>query len=530
MSNSNVTVQEILNTHNARETQRILRDYITHETRYFEDEWAAVVETAKNSTRVNHDHQNSRKMRSVSQSQILDRMNVYALAHLIRLLNEVDYSNALNHFKSVFADVNLDDITYWPWAVHTDVLDKLDDVYVSIDADDVHPNTDGEAEAEPEAEPSGAYNVKDDIATAANVLLRAATDGDMDDLQALLNEVVELRNKPDYAPMPQVQASGSIPFGAPIRKNAQEVFGIDSKLLDFDINTYEWDGDNPLVPRKDDGYIFNVDNLHDVLWAKENGENAWLTGHTGTGKSTFIAQVCAYTGYMMVRVNMDSAIERPDFVGSMAVTTDDDGNTVTRFKDGILPKAMQQPCVLLLDEIDAVRADIAYVMQPVLEGQPLRLLEDGGRMVHPHPDFHICATANTTGAGDSSGMYASAVKVQSRALINRFSTFVSVGYLNIADEMALVRNAAPDISDEAMAMIQDFVITYRQGFHDGTIATPISPRNTTTIGKYVSSIEGRVGATDAVRRALNMNVMLTVDEGDAIAVTGIMDRISGQPF
>ena len=532
MSNFRNTVQELMDAHNARDTQRILRDYIIQETRYFQDEWEAVVEAAKNSTRVNHDHPNSRKMRSVSQSQILDRMNVHALAHLIRMMNAADYSNALHHFKCVFEDDNLEDITYWPFAVHYDVLDKLDDVFISRDADDVTPDTDGEAEAEPEAEPSGAYNVQDDIASAANVLLRAATNGEMDDLQALLDEVVQLRKKPDYAPLPQVQASGAIPFGAPIRKNAQEVFGITDTLLDFDINTYEWDGDNPLVPRKDDNYIFNVDNLHDVLWARENGENAWLTGHTGTGKSTFVAQVCAYTGYMMVRVNMDSAIERPDFVGSMAVMTDDDGNTVTRFKDGILPKAMQQPCVLLLDEIDAVRADIAYVMQPVLEGQPLRLLEDGGRVVHPHPDFHIVATANTTGVGDSTGMYASAVKVQSRALINRFSTFVYVQYLALEQEMQLVRNAAPNISDEAMALIQDFVSHYRLGFQDGTIATPISPRNTTTIGKYVSNIEGRVGAEDAVRRALNMNVMLTVDEGDAIAVTGIMDRITSddQPF
>ena len=527
MSNSNLTIQSIVETHNSRDAQRILRDYIVHETRHFEDEWEAVVQAAKNSKLVNFDHPNSRKMRSVSKSQILDRMTVGALAVLINDMNVSDYSNGLRCLSRSFAFNNLDDVCNWPYCVF---VDDTNNVYVSIDADDVTTDTDGEAEAEPEAGPSGAYDVKPDIAAAANVLLRAATDGEMEDLQALLDEVVELRKKPTHAPLPQVQASGTIPFGAPIRKNAQEVFGITDKLLDFEINTYEWDGDNPLVPRKDDEYIFNVDNLHDVLWAKESGENAWLTGHTGTGKSTFIAQICAYTGYMMVRVNMDSAIERPDFVGSMAVTTDDDGNTVTRFKDGILPKAMQQPCVLLLDEIDAVRADIAYVMQPVLEGQPLRLLEDGGRMVHPHPDFHICATANTTGAGDSSGMYASAVKVQSRALINRFSAFVKVGYLPIEDEVKLVRNAAPDISDEAMAMIQDFVVTYRQGFHDGTIATPISPRNTTTIGKYVSNIEARVGAVDAVRRALNMNVMLTVDEGDAIAVTGIMDRISGQPF
>ena len=181
---------------------------------------------------------------------------------------------------------------------------------------------------------------------------------------------------------------------------------------------------------------------------------------------------------------------------------------------------------LLLDELDAVRPDIAYVLQPVLEGGALRLLEDGGRLVHPHMDFHICATGNSTGQGDSSGMYAAAVKVQSRAMVNRFSTHIRIDYLPIADEMRLVRNAAPSLSDQGEEYIKDFVLNYRQGFLDGTIVTPISPRNTTTIGKYVASLEDRIGTLPAVKKALHMNVMLTIDEADAIAVTGIMDRIS----
>jgi len=359
-------------------------------------------------------------------------------------------------------------------------------------------------------------------------LLRVATNGEMDDLQGLLNEVVSLRNKPVQAIVApaKVEASGDIPEGTPRRVNAQVVFGHRSELLDMDITVYDWEYDNPLVPAKDHNYIFNISNLADALWAIETKNNAWLTGHTGTGKTTFIAQVCAYTGRMMMRANMDSAIERPDFVGAMSVTTDDDGNQITQFVDGFLPKAMQLPVVMLLDEYDAIRADISYVMQPVLEGGALRLLEDGGRMVHPHPDFHIMATANTVGTGDSSGLYASAVKVQSRASINRFPVFIKVDYLSSVEEMALVKKFAPQLSSSAYNMLCDFVTHYRAGFADGTIATPISPRNTITIGKYVADFEGRLGTNVAVKRALEMNVMNTIDEGDSIAVTGIMDRIS----
>ena len=536
---SNITITRIIQDHNAREAQKVLRGVIQHRLPYEHDFWKPVVAAASKSMAINQDHKNSRAMKSISVSQILDRMNVDGLTLLINYFNTVSTEEAAlllaNDFAYADCIEKLPDITTWPFTQDLDTLDELRETDIEKDLMEIggcavvaEPETEDEEEAEPEAEAdtSDAYEVPSAIASAANVLLEAATNGDETDLQALLDEIVTLRKKPDYAAVPEVEATGDIPFGAPIRKNVQDVFGIKHKMLDFEINVYEWAGTNPLVPKIDENYIFNIDALHDRLWARNNKENAWLSGHTGTGKTTFEEQVCARTGYMLIRCNMDSGIERDTFVGVMGLETDDNGNNISKFVDGILPKAMQMPCVLLLDELDAVRPDIAYVLQPVLEGKSLRLLEDGGRMVHPHMDFHICATGNSTGQGDNSGMYAAAVKVQSRALVNRFATHIRIDYLPLADEMALVRNAAPSLSDKGEEYIQDFVMNYRQGFLDGTIVTPISPRNTTTIGKYVASLEDRIGTLPAVKKALHMNVMLTIDEADAIAVTGIMDRIS----
>lgn len=532
---SNLTIKRIVETHNAREAQKVLRGVIQHKLPYDHYWWQPVIDTANISWAINRRHQKSRSMKSVSPSQILDRMNVDGLTFLINYFNTVSTSEAAlllaNDFKYCDSDEKLDEITSWPFTQDLATLDELYETDLENDLMEiggcaVTPEPEEEAEPEAEKDTSDTYSVPDAIASAANVLLEAATNGDEKDLQELLDEVVTLRKKPTHAVMPVVASDGEIPFGAPIRKNAKDVFRIADKLLNFEINTYEWDSPNPLVPTLDENYIFDVDALHDCLWALANKENAWLSGHTGTGKSTFIEQVCARIGYMLVRVNMDSGIERDTFVGIMGLEADENGNNISSFVDGILPKAMQMPCVLLLDELDAVRPDIAYVLQPVLEGGSLRLLEDGGRVVNPHMDFHICATGNSTGQGDSSGMYAAAVKVQSRALVNRFSTHIRIKYLDIKDEMTLVSNAAPTLSDVSMGYIKTFVEHYRRGFLDGTIATPISPRNTVTIGKYVASTEGRIGKLKAVKKALHMNVMLTVDEADAIAVTGIMDRIS----
>ena len=540
-----ITIQQIKDNNSAREAQKILRAQVMRDVAPWDASKGPqplpvmhrLIVAATNSCLVNGDHPQSKAMRSVSISQILDRMNIQALSILLNCKLESQpnlkgFASAENLLEEVFSSATVGcSISHWPFDQHLDFGLTWDELYErGIDADlcgmsDLMAPMPTEDDTSANAENS--YDVTDDIAHAANILLKVATNGEMEDLQGLLNEVVSLRNKPaPVAAAAVVPASGDIPEGTPRRVNAQVVFGLNDKLLDMDITVYDWEYNNPLVPVKDADYIFNVSNLADALWAIETKNNAWLTGDTGTGKTTFIAAVCAYTGRMMMRANMDSAIERPDFVGAMSVTTDDDGNQVTKFVDGFLPKAMGLPCVMLLDEYDAIRADISYVMQPVLEGGALRLLEDGGRLVHPHPDFHIMATANTKGMGDSSGMYASAVKVQSRASINRFPVFIEVKYLRVEDEMHLVKKFAPDLSAEAFGLMTCFIKHYRDGFADGTIATPISPRNTITIGKYVSDFEHRLGTKESVKRALTMNVMHTIDEGDSIAVTGIMDRIT----
>lgn len=531
---SNLTIQSIIvRNSSAREGQKELRALVYKKLPLEDKLWENVVTAAKGSCLVNYDHTNSRSMKSVSVSQILDRMNCNSLAILLKMFADYTPEEAVTKFANEFWTHamydkdkkihRLDEVNFWPFIYKGNIYHAYE-----LRVSDLL----GENSEPPETKPvEKKYDVTADIASAADVLLKVATKGEMDNLQALLDEVTELRKRPTtVAKAPSVvQANGVLPKGQAMNVKASTLFDCPDHdgLLDFMVTCYEWEGKHPLVPEIDDTYKFNASHVCDVLWSWEHNLNSWLTGSTGTGKSTLVAQICARVGRPLVRTNMDSAVERPDFVGSMAVVTDDNGNQVTKFKDGILPRAMQSACVLLLDEMDAVRADIAYVLQPVLEGQPLRLLEDGGRIVHRHPDFQIVATANTTGSGDSTGMYASAVKVQSRAMLNRFSTFIEVDYMSIEDEMEVVRaQLHQGISDKAGDMLTEFLTQYRKGFAEGTIGTPISPRNSVALGRYVADFEPRIGTEKAIKRALSMNILLTIDEADAAAVRGLMDRIT----
>lgn len=518
---SRITIQNIIDNNSTRDAQRILRKVIeAMAAGQRTDIIQMIVNAAKQSCLINSDAPASKKIASVTFNQILDRMTTDALVCVINMELMEGEGAGFEQMRIEFQEASHDTSDYQAWPFYVVLRDYHDHTTDITDWLDVTPT----------AKPAPAVTQDDDdgfdeeLLSIANMAANKATRGRVADIKSLIVEVEELRKRPTQAAPLPVAASGDIPHGYPVRENAQAVFGIVDKLLDFEITTYSWDDVNPLVPQVMQHFKFDVDALADLLWAREKNKNAWLVGHTGTGKSTLVEQVCAYTRTMFQRVNFDSDITRLEFVGKVDVSVDDEGNQVTSFTDGILPKAMQMPCVLMLDEADAIRGDIAYVLQPVLEGKSLRLLEDGGRMVHPHPEFTIVATANTVGAGDSTGMYSAAVKMQSTAAMNRYNVFIHVDYMAVDDEMAMIEKIVPEMGNQLKQSLGSFITHYRHAIKIGEVTKPISPRNTITIAQYAVDFEQRLGAYAAFKRALERNLFNAMDEGERAIAVGIADR------
>ena len=139
---------------------------------------------------------------------------------------------------------------------------------------------------------------------------------------------------------------------------------------------------------------------------------------------------------MFGRINFDSEISRFDLIGR-DILISEDGKTVSKFVDGLLPQFMSTPTIACFDEIDFVRPDVAYVMQSALEGNGLVITEDGGRIVRPHSHFRMFATGNTQGQGDEKGMYQGA-RPQSLALLDRFTVWAKIDYLDAKQRRNLV--------------------------------------------------------------------------------------------
>ena len=90
-----------------------------------------------------------------------------------------------------------------------------------------------------------------------------------------------------------------------------------------------------------------------------------VQGLHGSGKSTHIEQVAARLNWPCIRINLDSHISRLDLLGKDAIVIEKD-KQVTKFQEGILPWAIQNPTALVFDEYDAGRPDVMCVIQRVL--------------------------------------------------------------------------------------------------------------------------------------------------------------------
>ena len=346
----------------------------------------------------------------------------------------------------------------------------------------------------------------------------ATLKGEVDKLKS---EVKDLFAKAQVGNQVQEEVAshdGSIPSGKTTFKKASEVFKNIKFSSDFEIPVWEWDGVHPLVPAIDPYYKFRPNLLSRVLYALVTNQRGYLQGHTGSGKTTLLEQVAAHLNFPFVRVNFDSEVTRMDLIGRDTLKSDGKGSVSSQFVDGILPAAMNSPCIFCADEIDFVRPDVAYVMQAALEGNGLRITEDGDRMVKPHPMFRMFATGNTVGQGDEFGMYQGA-RPQSLALLDRFTVWIKVDYLSKKDREELVARHFPALTNEEATILSKYMEEHLEAFSKGTVIQPISPRGMLAVAKATIIL-------GSIKEAMNMTILDRANADDYAVLKGLVDRVT----
>ena len=258
-----------------------------------------------------------------------------------------------------------------------------------------------------------------------------------------------------------------------IKVNVGNTFGFDA---DFEVPAFA--DSNEYVPAIDEAYCFDRSTTLSILAGFSNNRRVMVQGLHGSGKSTHIEQVAARLNWPCIRINLDSHISRLDLLGKDAIVIEKD-KQVTKFQEGILPWAIQNPTALVFDEYDAGRPDVMFVIQRVLEVDGKLTLLDQNRVLTPNPFFRLFATANTVGLGDSTGLYHGTQQIN-QGQMDRWQIVSCLNYLSVDLETKVVLSKVPELNNkkgtEVVKNMIELANLTREGFKNGDISNLMSPR------------------------------------------------------
>ena len=200
---------------------------------------------------------------------------------------------------------------------------------------------------------------------------------------------------------------------------------------------------HPMIPRIDPDYLFRKELLSDILaWNRgaAGDDPLYLTGPTGSGKSSIITQIAARLGIPLYVVSCHERMEIPELFGRYVVR---EGSMV--WQDGPFITGLKESggAWILLDEADTLDPGTFIGLNALLEGRSIIIPETGETIDPLSRGSRIVMAGNTAGNGDSTGLYQS-TKRQNLASMGRFM-ILEVGYADPTEEIMILEKAIPTL-------------------------------------------------------------------------------------
>jgi hypothetical protein len=142
-----------------------------------------------------------------------------------------------------------------------------------------------------------------------------------------------------------------------------------------------------------------------------------IVGHAGTGKTSSVRHYSALRGLPLVTLECDIALDETQTEGTYIPTGN--GNELV-WAYSALATAVQQPSVILLNELSRLAPKNASLFLSLLAERKLNIGQRQGEVINVHPECLIVADMNPLGY--------SGVSKQDQALLDRFRFNVTYDY------------------------------------------------------------------------------------------------------
>jgi cobaltochelatase CobS len=257
--------------------------------------------------------------------------------------------------------------------------------------------------------------------------------------------------------------------------------------INCDFDVYAFKDKSEYVPLIDESYLFDEKTTLAILAGFAYNSRVLIQGMHGTGKSTHIEQVAARLNWPCLRINFDSQITRMDLVGKDVIKLKND-KQITEFREGIIPFALRRGIALVMDEYDAIKTDVSFVIQRLLEEEGKFALLEENEIITPNEHFRLFATSNTLGAGDDLGIY-HGTNLINQAQMDRWNIVAALNYLEDVQEIEILLKKLPFLNSKLHAQSPKLMVRLanltREAFKNGDISSLISLRTLISWGKNI---------------------------------------------
>lgn len=272
------------------------------------------------------------------------------------------------------------------------------------------------------------------------------------------------------------------------------------------------------VPNKDPNYVpFGIYSDVEKIIKSKIFYPTYVYGPSGNGKSTTIEQVCASLNREMIRINLNSASDEDQLIGTKTLIN---GNV--EIIEGPVVKCLREGKILLIDELDCGSANSLMCLQQILEGKDF-FFKLKNEIIKPAPGFNVFATANTKGKGSDDGRYVG-TNILNEAFLERFAVTMVQDYPGQSVEFKILHNLMIqyDCVDEIFAKdLVKWADTIRKTFDSGAIDENITTRRLTHIIRSYSIFKNK-------KKSIELCVN-RFDELSRLSFLDLYDKIINEP-
>ena len=292
-------------------------------------------------------------------------------------------------------------------------------------------------------------------------------------------QVVEPTLPTEPAPTVEAVAQTAQTNGTVQTFNMKTLFKLSSSFFDsFQLTNL----DHSSIPKLDPTYVFDEHLTNQIVayLLQPNSDCLYIAGDAGCGKTTHVLQIASRLGWSVEQATLSTNVDVQDLIGHQTIV-----NGTLTWVDGALTRAMRYGKILVLNEIDTMRSGDLTLLNDVLDGKDLTIIQNNCEVVKPHKNFRVVCTANSFGSGDASALY-NGVRVLNQAFLDRFR-FLKATYPSATVETQIVKNKYPQLDDNLISKIIELANTVRSvmaaASNDAQMLALNAPFSTRTVCK-----------------------------------------------